>query len=163
MNAIINVYTGMTYDSYQSFAFVFQNHFITYGKQLLGVLLLWVPRSFWAAKPIGSGYTMARNYNLGWENIAMNFLGEGYINFGILGVFLFAGTLAILMAAFDKKYWVAYRGNVHTLFAPFFLIMLSNLTFLLRGDLMFGTTVICGTTLSCYIVQRIFIFFKKNK
>ena len=152
----------MTYDSYQSLAFVVQNNFITYGKQLIGVLLLWVPRSFWFDKPIGSGYTVAMNYNLGWDNISMNFLGEGYVNFGLFGIFLYMAVLAIIMAILDKKYWVSYKGNIYNLFTPFFLVLFSNLTFLLRGDMMFGTTVMVGTLLSCYITQRIFLIFRSN-
>ena len=159
---LTKVYTGMTYDSYQSFAFVLQNNFITYGKQLGGVLLFWMPRSLWSTKPVGSGYTMAHIYNLGWDNISMNFLGEGYINFGIVGIFMFIGVLAIFMAIFDKKYWIGYKGNIRTLFSPLFLLMFSNLTFFLRGDMMFGTAFMCGSLFSCYVIRKFICFFRKN-
>ncbi len=159
---LTKVYTGMTYDSYQSFAFVLQNNFITYGRQLIGVLFFWIPRSLWDAKPVGSGYTMARIYNLGWDNISMNFLGEGYINFGLFGIFIFMGILAVLMAVIDKKYWVGYKGSIRTLFSPLYLLMFSNLTFFLRGDMMFGTSFMCGSLLSCYLIRKFIYLFRKS-
>ena len=156
---LTEVYTGMTYDSYQSFAFVFQNHIVLYGKQLVGVLLFWVPRSWWINKPVGSGYTVAHLYNLSWDNISMNFLGEGYINFGVFGVFVFAIFLAWIMAMLDKMYWQKYKGSVKHFFSLYFLIFLANMTFFLRGDLMYATTVILGSSLSCFLVQQIFLIF----
>ncbi len=156
---LTEVYAGMTYDSYQSFAFVFQNHIVLYGKQLVGVLLFWVPRSWWINKPVGSGYTVAHLYNLGWDNISMNFLGEGYINFGVVGVFIFGIFLAWFMAIFDRMYWNKYQGKIQYFFCLYYLILLANLTFFLRGDLMYGTTVILGSFLSCFLVQQIFLIF----
>lgn len=77
------------FDSYQSILSVLNSEIITYGNQLLGVLLFWVPRSIWSNKPIGSGAFMAEITNLDFSNISMNYFAEGYINFGVFGMFLF--------------------------------------------------------------------------
>jgi len=51
----MNMFVARDFDSYQNFAIVFFEDFITYERQLLGALLFWVPRSIWPNKPIGSG------------------------------------------------------------------------------------------------------------
>jgi len=68
---------------------------LTYGKQLLGVLFFFVPRSIWPDKPVGSGHLVAQNllmtqYDMWFTNLSNPLPSEGYINFGIIGVALFA-------------------------------------------------------------------------
>jgi len=86
---------------------------ITYGRQLVGALLFFVPRSIWPNKPVGSGHFVAENmlmtrYSFWFTNISMPFPGEGYINFGILGIILFAFILALVSKITDN--WYQYNG-----------------------------------------------------
>ena len=163
-SVLSTVYLSQSYDSYQSFAFVFQEKFITFGRQLLGVFSIWIPRVLWENKPIGTGYTIAEKYGLGWDNIAMNFFGEGYSNFGILGVFLFAICIAIFMAYFDSWFWNKYKGNIKNINAIFYLIIFALETYILRGDLMSSTTALIGTLISCFIIKSVFsLFLMKSK
>ena len=138
-----DMFSTLHFDSYISLAYVFENEIITNGRQLLGVLFFWFPRMFWKDKPVGSGAYVAQTTDVMGENnefsnISMNFLGEGYINFGILGVFIFIIVLALFSRKMDKLFWQKYNGDYHNLFAPFYLYSLGILTFVLRGDLMSG-------------------------
>ncbi|WP_424244599.1 oligosaccharide repeat unit polymerase [Elusimicrobium posterum] len=159
---ILSIYSGMAYDSYQSFAFVFQNKFITYGQQLLGVLAIFIPRTFWAEKPIGTGFTVARQYGLGYENISMHFFGEGYANFGIIGVFVFAAVLAIIMKYCDSKYWDFKNKEKTRLFPVIYLIFMGILAYIMRGDMMGSFTVTAGTAISASIIYTTVILCTKK-
>lgn len=144
------------FDSYQSFLMVVSDGFITYGKQLLGVLFFYVPRGLWHDKPIGSGAQMAKEFNLSLENISANFYAEGFINFGLVGCYLFAFLLAFIMAKFDTKMW--YRKpqkNEVNFFRPFYLILLGYLFFMLRGDLMSSVSFLISMLVPALLVIRI--------
>ena len=72
----------------------FNENDIIYGNQLLGSILFFFPRSFWIEKPLPSGMEIGNyliDYHAMWFNIiSMPSVGEGWLNFGILGVIIFA-------------------------------------------------------------------------
>lgn len=96
------------YDAYKMFALSIKDVAMrgsTHGRQFLGVLLFWVPRTFWSAKPVGSGYTIAKNLGWTFRNVSCPLPGEGYINGGIIGMFLFAIFVGFIMQKVDLWYW----------------------------------------------------------
>lgn len=149
------MFRTMHFDSYQSFAFVIQNNIVTWGKQLLLVLFFWIPRTIWETKPYMSGIMVADDYGLWFSQISMNYFGEGYINAGIAGVFIFVVILAYVTALFDKFYWQYNNGNVKSLFAPFFLFFIGMYFFFMRGDLMYGTQYTVMLLLTNYAVFKL--------
>ncbi len=157
---VFEAFSSMTYDSYQSLAFVIQNNFITFGQQLVGVLGLFIPRSLWESKPIGSGFTVSEKYGLGWDNISMNFFGEGYINFGFIGILLFAVALAVTMRYLDRKYWTRAPAN-GLLFPVVYLIILGIFAYIMRGDMIGSFTSTIGVTLSAVVVYCVIRFSRK--
>lgn len=157
---ISEAFSSMTYDSYQSLAFVIQNHFITFGQQLLGVAGLFIPRSIWSDKPIGSGFTVSEQYNLGWDNISMNFFGEGYINFGIIGIFIFAVALAVAMRYLDGRYWTSKSKN-NLLFPVVYLIILGIFAYIMRGDMIGSFTSTIGAIASATLVYSLICMARK--
>lgn len=68
------------FDSYQIFLRVVSNEIVTNGKQLLTVILFFIQRKLWPGKSIGSGTYLQKEIGLSYDNIAMNYFGEGYIN-----------------------------------------------------------------------------------
>lgn len=103
------------YDSYSMLlrAFIHTNvHGVTFGYQLLGNLLFFIPRSIWPSKPIGSGSMVAINFGWQFTNVSMPFIGEGYINFGIIGVILFSVLLAYFTSKFDFYYHKKIEKNI---------------------------------------------------
>ena len=130
-------FLGGHFDAYQNFMRAIQVDFITYGSQLLGVVFFFVPRTFWAGKPYGSGYEMSLGEGLAFSNISMPFLGEGYVNIGVLGVFVFSFVIAAIMGRLDK----AFLGRVATINRPdysgaVYFYLCGALIFMLRGDLL---------------------------
>ena len=148
-------FTDMNFDAYSMMMRVIKDDIITYGNQLLGALLFWVPRSIWPSKPIGSGFYVAEQTNLSFNNISMPFWGEGYINFGYFGVALFAIALAVFIARIDSKFWnitVKQERNLDTIL---YYLLLGLLMFVLRGDMMSGTAYTCGIVCSYYFIKKI--------
>ena len=52
---------------------------LTYGYGFLGVLLFFIPRSVWPAKPNVSGLEVAHKSNLYFDNVSMPLIGEFYL------------------------------------------------------------------------------------
>lgn len=123
------------FDSYQMFMRAASTNFVTYGKQLLGVLFFFIPRSLWASKPVGSGYVIAHENGYYFDNVSMCYLGEGYINFGYLGVCIITILIAYFNARMDCGYWFEGGKYRHT-FSIVFLISLGMEFIILRGALL---------------------------
>lgn len=139
-------------DSAQSIARAIDIDFVSYGYQLLGALLFFIPRSLWPEKPIGSGHTIAGIMDLELDNISMHILGEGYVNFGYIGIFLFSSVLGFVFGIIDKRAWDrSSHYPVLTICYPFIVCWVF---FFVRGDLMSSLAGIVGT-----IVTINFVFF----
>lgn len=154
---VSEAFSSMSYDSFQSFAFVIQNNVVTFGGQLLGVMGLFVPRSIWGNKPVGSGFMISNQFNLGFDNISMNFFGEGYINFGIIGVFLFTIALAVAMRYLDSRYWSSKNKASPHLFSVIYMIVLGIFAYIMRGDMIGSFTSIIAVIISASIVYYIIV------
>lgn len=149
----------LNYDASQEFMILMGYDLVTYGKQLLGALLFFIPRSFWPGKPIGSGATLASMQPGAWTNISMPFIAEGYINFGMIGIFIFTIVLALLAALSDKTYWHAPDLNHRKSFGPFYFILVGVAIFFMRGDLMSSFSFLVAAIADLWIVRA--IAFKK--
>lgn len=162
-------FTRLHFDSYCSLAFVWENEFISWGRQMLGYPLFWVPRSVWPEKPFGSGYLVALQYDLfenGFCNVSMNFLGEGYINFGLFGIFFFVIIIALISKKMDVIFWEKYKGDIHNYFAIYYLYSLPMFFFVLRGDLLSGTAFTCGLLIVisiCIWICKLYMVRKENE
>lgn len=132
------VWTG-DFDAYTMIAHTIEyvrEHGITKGRQLLGVVLFWVPRAWWPDKPIGSGWLVAITLGLPWNNVSSPLIAEGFINFGWGGIVLFSAMYSILLGYID--HW----ANAIRLCRPTPLIVVlypflqGFVVFQLRGDLL---------------------------
>lgn len=143
------------FDSYLNFAAIVFNNIITYGRQLLGVLLFFIPRSIWPTKPVGSGAYFADISDFSFTNISANYFAEGYINFGFIGIFIFLILLAYLTAKLDKIYWTKMVFMRNTSFSVVYYVLLGMLFFVLRGDLMSSFAYTMGIFFSIMFVTKI--------
>jgi oligosaccharide repeat unit polymerase len=132
---------------------------ITFGRQLLGVLFFFVPRSIWPDKPIGSGHLIANSRNWDFTNISCPIVAEGYINFGIFGIIIFALLLGYIVAKLDSKFYQYGKLNVLKIFYP---LSLGMIFFLLRGDLMSSFAYTIGFLFSAFLIIIIITPFIKN-
>lgn len=150
-----DMFTTGHFDSYQNFALIILEDIVTWGNQLLGVLLFWLPRTVWPDKPIGSGAYLAHQMNFSFDNVSANYFAEGYINFGFFGVFLFIIILAYFTARMDKLYWQNVTKLDNNLFKVIYYIMLGMLFFVMRGDLLSSFAFTIGYLLAFYLVLKI--------
>ena len=129
---------------------------ISDGQQLMGNLLFFVPRSLWTNKPDGSGQLVGEDFGLRFTNLSEPLPAEGYINFGIAGVAVYACFFAWFFARIDFIYWkrlTQYRSPISyvELVYPFGV---GFTIFLMRGDFLSSTAYISGFALSAFIVAR---------
>lgn len=121
---------------------------ITYGQQLLGPLLFFVPNEVWPGKPSGSGWTVALERNLSFDNVSSSPLAEGMINFGWIGVPIFALAFSLLFAAIDASYKRARSEAKNSLLCFLYPFWIGFSLLLLRGDLLSSTAFIVGFTVA---------------
>ncbi len=127
---------------------------ITYGRQLMGALLFWVPRSFWPDKPGGSGAKMAERLGLEFTNIASPLPAEALFNFGFWGIPIFAVTFALLLYVLDERY---FQGTSESPPGEFRILdglypfLLGLTAFATRGDLLNATAFSSGFALAALL------------
>jgi len=129
-------------------------HGITYGNQLLGGLLFFIPRSVWDGKPLNSGkmigqYLMQK-HNMWFDTLSLPFIGESILNFGPLGIVLFAFFLSIIVCFFEMIYFSKdFLVKSVSVYFSFHLI------FLLRGDFTNAFAYFAGTVIGFYVIPKL--------
>lgn len=155
-----DTFTSGAYDSYQHFATVMNHDIVTNGQQLFGVIFFWVPRNYWGSKPIGSGAMLADHLGYYFSNISLNYFGEGYINFGYIGILIFLVVFSYITAKLDKAYWTVKQDSFNP-FQVIYLLLLGLTFFILRGDLLSSVAYTIGFVISALFVSR-FLFRKET-
>jgi hypothetical protein len=116
-----DTFNTLNYDAFANLMatvdYVSKNDF-SFGYQLLSAFLFFIPRSIWPSKPISTGELVGNylmdDYGFKFNNLSNPMVSEGYINFGLFGVFLMAifpcicYCTAIKMALF-KRYFKKYN------------------------------------------------------
>ncbi|AMW31977.2 oligosaccharide repeat unit polymerase [Fervidobacterium islandicum] len=153
---ILETITTGDFDAYSMFVrtiAVVHEEGPTNGRQLLGNLLFFVPRSMWQNKPVGSGHEIAQRLGWSFTNVSCPLVGEAYINFGILGIPLFAIALGYVTKKLDSLYYgsiVRFSSNVLVieLLYPFYI---GFLFFILRGDLLSSLSYTIGFSIPVFV------------
>ena len=167
---ITNTFTTINYDAFINFSATIEHverDSFSYGEQLSGAVFFFVPRKIWTNKPISSGEFIG-NYlrdNYGdptnpyyFTNLSNPFVSEGYINFGLLGVILFAILLAFFMTLMVN--WI--NGEDPLKVAAGFYASI-HMIFFLRGDFTNGYAFLFATFIVILLIPKIyFSFFGKT-
>lgn len=152
------------FDAHENFASAIESNFISYGYQLSGSLLFFVPRFIWPGKPVGSGYEMAERLGYSFNNISMPLLAEGYVNFGFFGVFLFAVCIGYFMARMDGYYSLYIKLILKSDYSTaIYYYIIGALFFLLRGDLLSSFAYIVAGLLVALFIERLMMFSNSIK
>ena len=141
-------FCAVDYDAYSMVARTLQyvgSFGATGGYQLLGALLFFVPRSVWPSKPEGSGNFVGAAQGQTVLNISSPLPAEGIVNFGILGLILFAVVTALICRGVDR--WFLESNSAARLFYPFACLLLF---FMMRGDLLSSFAYTVGYTASFF-------------
>ena len=123
-------------DSFQSFQNSIDYVDITWGQQLLGSFLFFIPISLWENKPTGSGGLIAESSGFDWFNVSGNYFAEGYINFGFFGIIFFLLILIFLITINDRVIKNNKNKIIYFYFFPGILVKL------MIGDMMNAFSII---------------------
>ncbi len=135
---------------------------ISFGYQLLGTILFFIPRGIWVSKPISTGELVGNhlieNHGFTYNNLSNSLVSEGYVNFGFLGVIFFAIALSYFVIFFIR--WMKSGNFLKEVMGFYFAV---HLIFLLRGDLANGLTYYIGPLIASYFIPRVLENIFKNK
>ena len=143
-------FCAVDYDAYSMIARTLQyveSFGATGGYQLLGSLLFFVPRTLWPAKPEGSGNLVCAAQGQTQLNISSPLPAEGIVNFGIVGLLLFAIAAALVCRYLDR--WFVESESPLRLFYPFVCLLLF---FMMRGDLLSSLAFTSGYAISFLVL-----------
>jgi hypothetical protein len=139
----------------------------TFGHQILGAVLFFIPRELWPGKPTGSGDYLSNVYlsnyfEIYFSNIATPLISEFLINSNIF----LAPVLMLVLGKYCASIDFAYKNQIQsvkhlnqqtgrvylTRQMLFYPVSLGAFFFILRGDLMTGLSFIVGLLISSYLV-----------
>ena len=123
------------FDAYQMFLRALAVGELSYGFGFLGVVLFAVPRAIWPQKPISSGNAIAEVAGLSFDNVSQPLLGEFYLNFSYIGIFLGAIALGLFLRYADRLF-DQNKGNSFGLFDILYFQFVGCLFLILRGGLL---------------------------
>ena len=132
-------YTSPHFDAYEMSVHTVEyvaKEGITWGKQLSGPLLFWIPRVLWKGKPVGSGGVVGSYFSYLHTNLSCPLPFEGHINFGVIGLIAFAVLTGILLSCLDEHHWKASTAASTELISLYYPFFLGFSFFAMRGDLM---------------------------
>ncbi len=109
----------------------FHNYGAVWGKQLLGAIFTFVPRSIWTGKPIDTGVMIAQDAGMKFKNISGPWVAEAVINFGYLGLIIFPVAIAYFFRIIQYRS-AKFPDDFGILLLAFFV---GYLPILLRGSL----------------------------
>lgn len=135
------------------------NNGFTYGRQLIGSLLFFVPRDLWKTKPIGSGNLIGKylinNYSMWFFNLSNPLPSEAYINYGLIGVILFG----VILSYFTKKLENLKEGYGWVIY----FYIGNHLIYILRGDLMSSFAYLVGVLFALIVLPKLIDIFVNTK
>lgn len=152
-----DAFNSLHYDAYPDFLATIDycdRNGVTYGEQLKPVFLFFVPRSIWHNKPEVTGFKIGNylidSYGFNFNNLSNPYVSEGYINFGVLGIILFAIVLAMLFIWQIR--WLESEDSLKSIFAFYFAIYC---IYFLRGDLANVYMLILSTLFAVVIFPKV--------
>jgi len=106
------------------------------GKQILGFFLLFIPRTIWQGKPVPTGPFVAGSLNFEFTNVSSPLPAEGFIDFGIIGVVLYAFCFGLIISKLDNLVRLSIIDNNSFTKIGYFAFLSSYSIIVLRGSLM---------------------------
>lgn len=143
-------YTSGNYDAFSVMFWCFDYLSLfgcTYGSQLIGAILFFIPRSIWPSKPVPSGELVFSSLNFHFTDIAFPLPFEGILNFGLAGLPLFALAYGFIVRLIDTRYWDSrerHTGDAPSTLLLYYPFLLCLTFYMLRGAMMTTFTYIFG-------------------
>lgn len=133
----------------------------SYGYQLLGGLLFFIPRAIWSSKPYSTGQVVGEHlisdFGFNFSNLSNPLVSESFINFGVLGVIVTPIVLAYILMLMIQ--WLQSNNYLKKTMAFYFAM---HLIFLLRGDFTNGFSYYMGPFVSVIFFTKAIETFTKQ-
>lgn len=160
---IIQNFNKVDFDAFTMIARILiyvEDYGIAYGNQLLNIIFFFVPRSIWVDKPLVTSIMVVTTQNQIFTNLSCPLPAEGFVNFGFLGVLIFAFLYAKFNRYFDNLYWKKadkYSVNIINIIYPILCLMSLTIN---RGPLQPSFVPLVAILL---VVCFVFLFSKVKK
>ena len=150
-----NEWLSSDYDAYSmlltTMRYIGENG-ITFGRQLLGVIFFWVPRTVWAGKPIASGEFLGSFYQWDFVNVSEPLVAEILINFGLIGIVVLSPFVGYFVERIDSAFWSKLgnkckKNRVHVLYT----FIVAYVLFVFRGALLSSFAYLCAVVFVWFV------------
>lgn len=156
---IVESFNTVDFDAFslvaRSMKYVNENG-ITFGKQLLNIVLFFVPRSIWPGKPIATNTLVASSQGQSYTNLSCPLPAEGFVNFSVIGTAIYSIVLALYSCYLDKLFWKEsndYQNNIINLIYPFLCIIIFYVS---RGPLQPSFIQTLALLLPAFLITLLF-------
>lgn len=107
---------------------------LSFGYQILGAVLTFIPRELWPSKPFATGQSAAEFMGYPFTNISAPFVSELYVDFGWLGVTAGAFIFGVFLRKIDAG-TISYRHREDIVSRVVVAIICSFAIIFLRGSI----------------------------
>ena len=125
-----------------------------FGKQLISAIFFWVPRSVWTNKGSGTGQELGdylvQSEQLWFNNISSILPLEAYVDFGIIGVIVFAICFGKILVMSDK-----FTHSSSFPLKPVGLFISCSILFLYRGPFLSSFAFTFGGILGILFIHHL--------
>lgn len=136
--SIDQMFFNVDFDAYSMFARIVmytKDFGLEYGHQLLCSLFFFIPRAIWVTKPYPTGVMVATKQGAFYTNLSSPLISEAYVDFGVIGVVIYAIMIAYIISWLDNLYWKKKENSNIGLIEVTYPFMLGFMLFLQRGSM----------------------------
>ena len=163
-DVLLSNFNTLNFDAYANFLATIENVSIygfSMGEQLSTALFFFIPRSIWSSKPLTSGQFLGNylieKHNFFFNNISNPFISEAYLNFGLIGIIIFAILFAYLLTR--GLLFLKSDDYLKKLLAFFTAI---HMIYFLRGDFTNGFSQLILVSFGIYIIPKFLGYIHKG-
>jgi hypothetical protein len=160
-DVLLSNFNTLHFDAYANFLATIENvsfHGFSMGEQLSSALFFSVPRSIWPSKPLTSGQFLGNylieEHGFYFNNISNPFVSEAYLNFGVIGIVIFA----IILAYFLTRALVFLKSDDYLKKVLAFFIAI-HMIYFLRGDFTNGFSQLILVSFGIYVIPKSIKYF----
>lgn len=161
----LNNFNSVDFDAFQMIGRTIRfvgEYGLQYGNQLKSVLFFFVPRAIVDLKGIPSGELVASIQNISFTNLSSPIVAEAYIDFGLIGVIIYAFVFGKIARYIDFKTYSLDKVDNKTFFIEiFFSFLIGFFVYIYRGALQPTFLRLMGFLLFLFILY--FVYSLKRK
>lgn len=117
---LLTIFNNVDFDAYSMLCRIIRQvdySGLMLGRQILSTLFFFVPRAVIPIKGVPTGTLIAELQHQWYTNLSAPVIGEAFIDFGYLGIIVYALVLTVFLIRIDENYWrviYSYEKNAVT-------------------------------------------------